>query len=359
MRTFTQKLAFLLMVVLFGCCLQVNAQSELTVADGTSSNSYLPLYGLNADTQGMKGQCLYPADSLTGMAGGSISQITFYCGATIPAEVWGGTFIVYLGETDESNLSSAFLSTDDLTAVYTGTLDATSGTLTIEFDDAYTYQGGNLVVDVTLSVTGNWKSASFLGVNNLTGSGRYRTSGTGAGTTAAFLPKCTFEYTPGGGTIVVCDKPDDPVVTDITANSAMLAIAGGSQTYNIEIKGGAYDDWTFLTKNTTHTSIPLTGLAPYTSYQIRVQSVCDGGATSGYKTVSFKTLIGIPYADGLGTQGEWTKKQGLLSDIMSGLAFGPMATLHHSPFTRLATPTSSGSGPFEGGGRLGYSERKS
>ena len=322
MRTFTQKVAFLLMVVLFGCCLQVNAQSELTVADGTSSNSYLPLYGLNADTQGMKGQCLYPADSLTGMAGGSISQITFYCGATIPAEVWGGTFIVYLGETDESNLSSAFLSADALTAVYTGTLDATSGTLTIEFDDAYTYQGGNLVVDVTLSVTGNWKSASFLGVNNLTGSGRYRTSGTGAGTTAAFLPKCTFEYTPGGGSVVVCDKPETADITDITSNSATLNISGGSQTYNIEIKGGAYDDWTFLTKNTTNTSVSLTGLAPYTSYQVRVQSTCEGGNTSGYKTASFKTLIGIPYADGLGTQGEWTKKQGLLSDIMSGMAFG-------------------------------------
>ena len=320
MRTFTQKWAFLLMVVLFGCCLQVNAQSDLTVADGTSTNSNLPLYGLNADTQGMKGQCLYPADSLTDMAGGSISQITFYCGSTVPAEVWGGTFIVYLGETDESNLSSAFISTDDLTAVYTGTLDATSGTLTIEFDDAYTYQGGNLVVDVTLSVTGNWKSASFLGVNNLTGSGRYRTSGSGAGTATAFLPKAKFVYTPGGSAGPTCDKPEAVDITDVTATSAVVNITGGSQAnYQIEYKAAGEDAAQKVTTNLT--AYTLTGLQPYTAYTVQVKTIC-GDNTSAARNASFKTLIGIPYSDALAAQGEWTKKQGLLSDIMSGVDFG-------------------------------------
>ncbi len=283
------------MVVLFGCCLQVNAQSDLTVADGTSTSSYLPLYGLNADTQGMKGQCLYPADSLTDMAGGSISQITFYCGSTVPAEVWGGTFIVYLGETDESNLSSAFISTDDLTAVYTGTLDATSGTLTIEFDDAYTYQGGNLVVDVTLSVTGNWKSASFLGVNNLTGSGRYRTSGSGAGSATAFLPKVTFEYTPGGSVGPTCDKPESVEANDVTANSATINWIGSASAYNLQYKASSDEDWT-LVKNLTGNSYALTGLVSNTAYQAQVQAIC-GENTSGWKSVSFNTLIGIPYAE--------------------------------------------------------------
>ena len=295
MRTFTQKMAFLLMVVLFGCCLQVNAQSDLTVADGTSTSSYLPLYGLNADTQGMKGQCLYPADSLTDMAGGSISQITFYCGSTVPAEVWGGTFIVYLGETDESNLSSAFISTDDLTAVYTGTLDATSGTLTIEFDDAYTYQGGNLVVDVTLSVTGNWKSASFLGVNNLTGSGRYRTSGSGAGTATAFLPKAEFVYTPSGSAGPTCDKPESVEANDVTANSATINWIGTAAAYNLQYKASSDADWT-LVKNLSRNSYSLTGLVSNTAYQVQVQSIC-GENTSAWKSVSFNTLIALPYAE--------------------------------------------------------------
>ena len=314
MRTFTQKWAFLLMVVLFGCCLQVNAQSDLTVADGTSTSSYLPLYGLNADTQGMKGQCLYPADSLTDMAGGSISQITFYCGSTVPAEVWGGTFIVYLGETDESNLSSAFISTDDLTAVYTGTLDATSGTLTIEFDDAYTYQGGNLVVDVTLSVTGNWKSANFLGVNNLTGSGRYRTSGSGAGTATAFLPKAEFEYTPGGSVGPTCDKPESVEANDVTSNSATINWIGTASAYNLQYKASADADWT-LVKNLSGTSYQLTNLVSNTAYQVQVQAIC-GENTSGWKSVSFTTLIGLPYAENFGSTSipsGWNRYTGTLN----------------------------------------------
>ena len=319
MTKFTQKLACLFMVMLCCVSLQVMAQSELTVADSTATSSYVPAYGLYADTQNARSQCLYPSDLLTGMNGGTISQMTFYLSS--PAtDAWTGTFQVSIGETDETSLSNGWIE-DDLTVVYTGAMDATGTTLTVVFEDGYTYNGGNLVFDWLVTTAGNFKNASFYGAS-LTGASRYRNSGTAAGSVVAYLPKCTFEYTPGGGLVVVCDKPDDPVVTDITANSAMLAIAGGSQTYNIEIKGGAYDDWTFLTKNTTNTSIPLTGLTPYTSYQIRVQSTCDGGVTSGYKTVSFKTLIGIPYVDALATQGEWTKKQGLLSDIMSGMAFG-------------------------------------
>ncbi len=314
MRTFTQKKwAFLLMVVLFGCCLQVNAQSDLTVADGTSTSSYLPLYGLNADTQGMKGQCLYPADSLTDMAGGSISQITFYCGSTVPAEVWGGTFIVYLGETDESNLSSAFISTDDLTAVYTGTLDATSGTLTIEFDEAYTYQGGNLVVDVTLSVTGNWKSASFLGVNNLTGSGRYRTSGSGAGTATAFLPKAEFVYTPGGSVGPTCDKPETVEANDVTSNSATINWIGTASAYNLQYKASADADWT-LVKNLSVASYQLTNLVSNTAYQVQVQAIC-GENTSGWRSVSFNTLIGLPYAENFdAAPSGWNRYTGTLND---------------------------------------------
>ena len=303
------------------CCvsLQVMAQSELTVADSTATSSYVPAYGLYADTQNARSQCLYPANLLTGMNGGTISQMTFYLSSPA-SEAWTGTFQVRIGETDETSLSNGWIE-DDLTVVYTGAMDATGTTLTVVFDDGYTYNGGNLVFDWLVTTAGIYKSASFY-CASLTGASRYRSSGTAAGSVVAYLPKCTFEYTPSSGPIIVCDSPETADITDITANSATLTVSGGSQTYNIEIKGGAYDDWTYLLKNTTNTSIPLTGLTPYTSYQIRVKSVCDGGATSGSKTVQFKTLIGIPYVDDLATQGEWTKKQGLLSDIMSGMAFG-------------------------------------
>ena len=303
-----------MMVMLCCVSLQVKAQSELTVADGTSTSSNVPTYGLYADTQGARSQCIYPADSLTAMNGGTISQMTFYLSSPAAA-AWTGTFQVSIGETEETSLSGGFIDTD-LTAVYSGAMDATGTTLTVVFEDGYTYNGGNLVFDWLVTTAGNYKSASFYCVS-LAGAGRYRNSSSAAASVVAYLPKCTFEYTPGGGPVVVCDKPETVDITDVTANSATLNLAGGSGTYNVEIKGGSYEDWTFLVKNTTLTAIPLANLTPYTSYQVRVQSVC-GENTSGYKSASFKTLIGIPYADALATQGDWTKATGLLDQVMAG-----------------------------------------
>ncbi len=303
-----------MMVMLCCVSLQVKAQSELTVADGTSTSSNVPTYGLYADTQGARSQCIYPADSLTAMNGGTISQMTFYLSSPAAA-AWTGTFQVSIGETEETSLSGGFIDTD-LTAVYSGAMDATGTTLTVVFEDGYTYNGGNLVFDWLVTTAGNYKSASFYCVS-LAGASRYRNSSSAAGSVVAYLPKCTFEYTPGGGPVVVCDKPETVDITDVTANSATLNVAGGSGTYNVEIKGGSYEDWTFLVKNTTLTAIPLANLTPYTSYQVRVQSVC-GENTSGYKSASFKTLIGIPYADALATQGDWTKATGLLDQVMAG-----------------------------------------
>lgn len=305
------------------CCvvsLQVMAQSELTVADGTSTSSNVPAYGLYADTQNARSQCLYPADSLTDMNGGSISQMTFYLSSPA-AEAWTGTFQVRIGETDATSLSSGWIE-DDLTVVYTGAMDASGTTLTVVFDDAYTYNGGNLVFDWLVTTAGNWKSASFY-CASLTGASRYRSSGTAAGSVVAYLPKCTFEYTPGGGSVTVCGKPESLLTTDLTAHEATLNWAGGSETYNVEYKKTSDDEWSVAVRNTTSTSIVLTELDANTAYQARVQSVC-GEETSGWRTASFKTLIGIPYLvdfDALtALPSEWTRHSGKLSDVLAGTA---------------------------------------
>lgn len=296
------------------CCvsLQVKAQSELTVADSTATNSNVPTYGLYADTQGARSQCIYPADLLTAMVGGTISQITFYL-STPASEAWTGTFQVSVGETDETSLANAFIDAD-LTAVYTGTMDATGTTLTVEFEDGYTYNGGNLVFDWLVTTAGNYKSAYYYGVA-LTAAGRYRQSTSGTAYAQNFLPKATFEYTPGGGG-PTCDKPTSCDITDITANSATVNFAGGSGTYNVEYKGANDADWTSAIKNTPLTSIPLTDLMPNTSYSVRVQSVC-GDNTSGYKSASFQTLIGLPFGEnfnGSSAPDGWSVRSGKLND---------------------------------------------
>ncbi|MBO4621498.1 MAG: hypothetical protein J5635_02380, partial [Paludibacteraceae bacterium] len=145
---------------------------ELTVFEGTNSSSYVPFYGLYADTQGAAAECVYPADSLTAMNGGQISSVKFYLG-TVAAAAWTGTFQVYVGEVESETLTgiggpSAY------TVVATGQFDATTTELTISFDDSYTYGGGNLLIGTYVSVAGNYKSAYFNGITQTANTGWYR-----------------------------------------------------------------------------------------------------------------------------------------------------------------------------------------
>ncbi len=292
MRTFTQKLAFLLVAVLSCWSLQIKAD-DLTVADGTKSSSYLPVYGLYVDTENSHQQCLYPADSLTDIAGGTISKMTFYL-ATPASALWSGAVIqVSLGETSVSSLSSGFVTTG-LTAVYTGALDATQPTMEIVFDEEFAYSGENLVVDFLVVTEGDYKSAYFYGVDNVAGSGRYAYESYNSTTENPldFLPKVTFDFVGGSG--LSCSKPSSIVASDVATNSATLTWAEGSGVFNVEYKKASATAWTSLLSNSSALSANLSGLEANTSYQARVQSVCaDLDTVSGWRTVNFKTACGV------------------------------------------------------------------
>ena len=332
---------FLLLLTLF-CAMFIGTvkATDVEIGVGDATVKTATTMPINALWKYGWSQQIYTPDEI-GMAG-TINSITFwmYHTASNPPVY---NISVYMAEVSENEFASTTswvaLSASDL--VFSGTAFANLPTtaagiaeVTIVFDTPFTYNGTSNLLIAFANNTGSYVSgmnARVFGAETDPKRTLYKYQDTGAigpgkpsveGTLTYLRNVIKLDVTPTGGSVVVCDTPDQPVVTDITANSATLTVSGGSQTYNIEIKGGAYDDWTPLLKNTPNTSIPLTGLTPYTSYQIRVQSVCEGGSTSTPKIVSFKTLIGIPFADGLGTQGEWTKKQGLLSDIMSGKAFG-------------------------------------
>ena len=55
--------------------LTLSAQQTLTVADGTTTNSYVPVYGLWMDDY-IRAQMIYPANLLSDMVGSTITQLT-------------------------------------------------------------------------------------------------------------------------------------------------------------------------------------------------------------------------------------------------------------------------------------------
>ena len=191
------KKVFLTLTMLLFAFMGTMRAESLTVNDGTATNGNVPVYGFYADAYN-KCEMVYPSDELSEMAGGTINSLTFY--ASSPAsEAWTGTFQVFLSEVAEATIS-AFAGPG--TIVYEGTLNGTQPTMTITFNAPYAYNGGNLLVGVYQTTTGNYKSVTWAGeaVTGASGSGYNYSNLSGCTFTQRnFLPKVTFDYTAGGG----------------------------------------------------------------------------------------------------------------------------------------------------------------
>ncbi len=264
------------------------AQETLTVYDGDATNAYVPVYGFYADAYN-KCEFIMPAADLSDMQGGTITKLTWFL-ATTPDAVWGGNFQVYVKEVAETTCTTAFLGTEGATLVYEGPLDGTSGTLTIEFANDYTYEGGNLMFAVYQVEKGTYKSATFAGTAVTGGAvSNYNYSsleGVTAGTVRDFLPKTEFEYIPAAGVIY---KPKNIQATELTPNSAVITWdAGADETsWGVEYKKAADEEWTSL-GTVTEKTVTLDALQNATQYEVRVKAIVPEGE-SNWATATFVT----------------------------------------------------------------------
>ena len=265
-------LPFMMLCLLFVG--KAQAQEELTVCDGTSTSSYVPVYGLWMDDY-TRCEMIYPAEMIDDMTNGMITSLTFYISSPASAAWSGNEFNVYLMEVDATTLSAYYGSTN-AEVVYSGTLDGQGQTMTIEFDDAYMYSGGNLLVGIEEPVASTYKSCSFYGVEATGASASgYSSSSLDAVTfnERNFLPKVTFAYEAGS---VDCAKPKNIVFSGITAHEVNVSwTAGGSETMWL-VGIMAVDDSTDYQGNYTSTpSYSFSNLQGERQYQVGVVAVCD------------------------------------------------------------------------------------
>ena len=284
-------LQWMLLLVAFAVPWTTHAQLELTVADGTGTNSNVPIHGLWADAY-LRCQTIYPAEDLSEMTGSSIQGLTYYLSS--PAtEAWTGTWEIKITEVTASTLSG-WEDVSGATTVYTGTLNGTTATMAIEFSEPYTYLGGNLLIEVSQIVNGNYKSASFLGVSATGASWQGYNSTAWAsitGSAKAFIPKTTFTYVSGGGAI--CYKPTGLEVVPTTTTAAFSWIASETAIsyewlYTAASVAQADIDWT-TASTTTGTSVDIENLDPSTNYVAYVRSVCGEDDYSGVMRYPFRT----------------------------------------------------------------------
>ncbi len=260
-----------------------NAQGILTVHDGTTTNSYVPIEGYWTDAYN-KCEIVYPASELNAMASGTITSLKFYSSNSNVS--WGNaSFQVFLTEVEGTTISTF---AGPGTVVYQGALSVSSSNeMNVEFTTPYVYNGGNLLIGVYETTTGSFSSCPWYGetVNGASVQGHSSSSLASISPTQRnFLPKTTFGYVPAGGIFVAA--PSNLTVTLTPGDGTVASLAW--------TENGTADQWEIcLNDNETNlinayiNPYPLTSLTPETAYTAKVRAVTADGHSAWSNTITF------------------------------------------------------------------------
>ena len=219
-----------------------SAANIATIADGTSTNQYVPFYGYYYDNQQIN-QMIYPEDMLTNLKGKIIKGITFYTSEALA--FYDGVYDVQMGMTDITSYDSKVRITEGLEIVASDLTAAKGGQeLTINFSNPFTYTGDNLLIDINVKTKGGYGRNYFYGIeadnasfysngSSLNSDGVY-----GGGSIQDFLPKITFAYDDGG---VILDQvatptfdPEEGTYTEAQTVTISCETEGATIYYTID-----------------------------------------------------------------------------------------------------------------------------
>ena len=227
-----KKLFTLIAVAAMAFVAQANV---LSVAQDTWYSGVYPVYGLWYDTPG-ESQMIYPADMLTEMAGGDITELSFLTLGTLGDSEYGdfsdytigfsgGELQLALKEVDQLGFEEEVFVTG---ATVVANTVPEYGALTLDFvlDEPFHYNGGNLLVEVTIITEGGYGTTYFLGTafvdeyeNDLYYASMYVNYGYSGDVyssgLSSFIPAVDFTYTPGGA-------PVEPPVEPITVGAPVF-----------------------------------------------------------------------------------------------------------------------------------------
>ena len=271
------------------------------VADGTTTNSYVPVYGYYVDNY-TRSQFVYPAESLSTLANKQLTGMTFF--AETASANWGvANFKVYVTETENATIS-AFADVENMTLVYDGSLGITGNQMSIAFDSNFSYSGGNLLVAIENDVKGSYVKSNWYGISSTGSSVQGNNSSSLSNATASqrnFLPKVQFCYERDEN---ACFDLTNVTVSDVTAHSAHVswmpgntetswqyALVGAETSLQDIVEGNAE-----LTTVSNIVELDLTGLTADYDYYLYMRPVCGEDVYGNFIERKFQTLptCGLP-----------------------------------------------------------------
>ena len=284
---YMKKLLFLFLSLFF--VLQSWAQQTLVVANGTITSETLPVNGYWMDIN-QHNQFIYPASFVDSLNGALILKLTFHANPFVN-ENWGNsTCVISIGTPIDSNYASATHNTSPLTQVYSGPLSVVNGVMEFVFSTPYVFAGGNMLIDIVTTSSGDYENVSFFGIT-ATNSGLYNEE-FDTPLIEQFLPKATFEYVIGMP--IVITAPASSVLAETAIlNGSFYNIT--STNYGFEYMLSSSTDWTSAS-TIAATSNPMTQsitfLSPNTTYKYR--AFAHDGTSNIYGSAVNFTTIPVP-----------------------------------------------------------------
>lgn len=303
-----QKYIRFLMIVALMLPWMSNAQSTLTVADGTATSMSVPVYGNYMD-EPFGGQSLYPASLLTDMVGETILSLHYYVSSG-SSSGWGTnkSMVVKMMVVPQNDLSAAYVDVSNATVVYNGFIQAGDATVedgfTVELTTPFLYTGGNLLVSYQVNAEDapGYSNLYFYGATmtaaSRNGFGAGNCAFTAAGAARNFLPKTTFAY----GTPPSCLPVQTLMVTAVTSSTMTLSWVDPDNTgatYTV------YDmvDTSVVASGVTGTSYTVNSLTANSEFTFGVVANCSPSDQSALRTTSGHTtcdpITSLPWTDDL------------------------------------------------------------
>ncbi len=265
-------------------CSFVNSNGEYITFDTPTAtlvcaqnltNDVVPIDGIWTDNFS-RSQFIIAEANLEDYVNTTLTGVTFY--ATQDYVSWGrAEFNVYLSETSDKTIN-ALKDWDTLEKVYSGSLSVSDGKMTINFDDRFYYQGGNLLVGVNQTEMGTYADVSWKG-ENVTGA-----SVGGHNTTISqqnFRPNTVFTYVPGN--VTPLKAPLDLAVSYTGGTYATVSWTSYAPSFDIEVNGTVYED--------VSNPFTLEGLELATIYIIKVRARDGEDVSDWTEPVSFTTSL--------------------------------------------------------------------
>ncbi len=149
------------------------------------------------------------------------------------------------------------------------------------------------IVEYKITSASNWTVATTntnsVNLTGLTGGAQYnwRVQTVCGGSTSQYSITSSFRTSSGGGS---CGTVSGLNSSNITSSAATLSWSpvSGAVSYNVEYKLSSASTWTLV--NVTGTNTNLTSLASNSTYNVRIQAVCNSGSGAFGTVLNFTTL---------------------------------------------------------------------